>query len=720
MTDLATEAEYRSLRHELSNQLQERIRMHAPRMASMDLNVGEARISQLQTRKIFIEKYFKGTSANFNKDYLKLKASIEQRKEKLYTDCQELGQYVQKLSAQKNSRGLGELTQRYRSHDKSFEARFKKEIEQMFADVSSLSSALSGSNERFMAAVEAKEPPYSQEEKDLCAKYLERMTTQITSLFDGLNSVTQSAQTEIEASRTKVAQEYERLLPYHKMDVEFIETLAKCTAEARARYESLCFKNKQSGNDVLLALNRVQEAQTFDLPPQDMINKQFEVIDLFRLIIIRRAKFLGILKSNIPSDPILVSIDFSAGGDGVESPEARKKRLATRQRTRGNNRQASPTVQQARSESPPLDLSGTLRSMIDMIGADMMDRVKSIASEYYKKVKARNFQITRSEIPNDPKLCLEEMKSRWTTIISNADAIVQASGEKLAGNVLESVNVVRESIRVIFDALDKYYCDEINNSEVDVRESFRKEMEVYAKKHESLKNKLTPQLADPNKLDILKSLVREEEGRALEESKLISSYYSTLLETENSGMRQFISHLPVVVKAALQMFDGFVMNADLVTGRAENAHRIPMMQMLKDQERRDNGKDPFDAKRPFRRRQWPQMNAVMPEMEQALVEAGKAPSEASSRRGRKTGQRQRDNDLEPEKTAQQSSLDTGLNRGVIVEQGRVYEHYQQELGTRLAQLKTEYEEAKKRAREQTENWRLTVLSLRPDWVFPPV
>lgn len=720
MTEAATEADYVDLRRELSTQLQERIRMHAPRTASMDLNVGEARISQLETRKIFIEKYFKQTSANFNKDYVKLKASIEQRKEKLASDCQELRKYVDNLGVQKNSRNLAELTQQYRAHEKSFDTMFQKVIQQMFSDISAVSNAIKGSNDRFMASVESKDPPFSTEEKELCTKYLERMNEGVNALLDELNQLTQATQDETEASRTEISQEYERLLPHHKMDLEFLESLARCQAEARSRYDSLCFKNRQSENDVILALNRVHDAQTLELPPQELINKQFEVIDLFRLIVIRRAKFLGILKSNISSEPILISIDLSAGGDGLETPEARKKRLMSKQKSRSPGRQTTPSNQPPRSESPPLDLSGTLRSLIDMIGSDMMDQVRSISGEYYKKVKVRKFQITRAEIPNEPKDCLSEMKMKWEKIISNSDSIVQSSGEKLAGNVLESVKVVRESVRVIFDAIYKHYCDAISESEAELRKNFQKEIKAYAMKWETLKGKLTPQLSDPNQISVLKELVSNEQARAIEEANLLSSYYNTLIETENDGMRQFTSHLPVVVKAALQMFDGFVMGADLVNGRAENAERMTIMQMLKDQSRRENGKEPFDEKRPFRRREWPQLNVVMPGMEQVLMELGKTTSAASSRRGRKTATQKQKDEAEPEKTAQQTSLDTGLNRGVIVEQNRVYEQYEQELNNRLASLKSEYSSAKLSADERTGNWRLCVLSLRPDWVFPPV
>ena len=721
MTEESVEAEYVDLRSDLSKQLQERMRIHAPRLASMDLNVREARVSQLETRKLFMEKHFKQTAANFNKDCLQLKASIQRRKDQLMSDCNSLHQYVEKLKAQKTFRHLSMMTQSYRSEEKSFNTRFQKEIEQMFTEIQTLANNVAATNARFMAAVERRQPPFSKDERELCAKYLAKMNEQIDAAIENLNNLTRAAESETSALRKEVSEEFERLLPYHKMDLEFIEALGQCQVEARARYESLCFRNKQSENDVVLSLNHVKEAQTMNLPPQDLINKQFEVIDLFRLLVIRRSKFLGILKSNIPSDPILVNIDLTNDEDGKESPEERKKKLVARQRTKKLARNANSGSQVMRNHGPALELGGSLRKQIDLIGADMIDQAKSIASNYYKKLKARKFEITRSEIESDQKKCLAAMKKQWGNIISNSDSIVQSSGEHLAQQIINSVQVVRDSVTVIFNSLDAYYDQYISETESDLFERFENELSVFSKKRETMKSKLTARLADPNNLPILQSLIRDEQARELEESQLISSFYSTLTEIENSSMRSFTSRLPIVVKATLKMFDAFVLGDDLVSCPVENAQRAPLAQMIKDQVRRLNGNEPFDPNRPFRIRHWPQLNTVMPAIESVLSEMNKPTSQTTSRRGRRTATQKTKPVAEqvPEKTDQQVSLDTGLSRAVIVERNRIYERYEQALSLRLAKLRTRHEELTQKSQQQNQNWRLCVLALRPDCVFPP-
>ena len=718
LTEETTEAEYPALRVELSNQLQERIRMHAPRLASMDLNVGEARISQLENRKLFMEKHFKQTTANFNKEYAKLKSTVLSRKEQLLKNCRSLHQYVDKLSLEKSVQNLSILSQTYRMEEKSFNTRFQKEMEEIFSNIQALANSVHGANTRFMAAVQVQKPPFSEDENELCEKYLSKMNEQITTAIAELTSITETAENETVASRNEISEEFERLLPYHRMDVEFLESLLKCQSEARARYESLCFRNKQSENDVAASLNRLKEAQSLNLPPQELINKQFEMIDLFRLLVIRRSKFLGILKSKIPSDPILVTMDFSSDDDGREDM---KKRPVPKQRSQKLNRQ--PSTSQTIRTQPVLDLGGSLRKQIDMIGTDMMNQVKSISSNYYKKLKARKFASTRSEIEPDQKTCLAAMKKHWGNIVSNSTSVIQASGECLTAQIMESVSVVRESVRVIFDSLEMHYSQYLSKCETQLSTSFESDMNAYAKKRETFKSKLTARMADANNLSILQSLVKDEEARALEESTLISTWYSSLIQLENSAMRGFTNHLPIVVKALLKIFDAFVISADLINCPMENCERLTMAQLLKDKFRRENGTEPFDHHRPFRIRTWPQLSVIMPAIEPFLTDSTAPASQATSRRGRRanfTPKKKPEQVQEPEKTAQQTSLDTGLSRAVIVEQNRVYEEYEKALNERLSTVTARRDELRETTKAQTENWRRCVLALRPDWIFPPI
>lgn len=713
LTEETTEAEYHALRAELSNQLQERIRMHAPRLASMDLNVGEARISQLETRKLFMEKHFKQTTANFNKEYAKLKSTVLSRKEQLLKNCQNLHQYVDKLSLEKSVQNLSILSQTYRMEEKSFNTRFQKEIEEIFSNIQALANSVHGANTRFMAAVQVQKPPFSEDENELCEKYLSKMNEETTTAITELTSITETAENETVASRNEISEEFERLLPYHRMDVEFLESLSKCQSEARTRYESLCFRNKQSENDLAASLNRLKDAQSLNLPPQELINKQFELIDLFRLLVIRRSKFLGILKSKIPSDPILVTMDFS--NDDNDGEDLKKKPIA---KHRGKLSRQNSTIR----TQPALDLGGSLRKQIDMIGTDMMNQVKSISSNYYKRLKARKFASTRLEIEPDQKACLAAMKKQWGNIVSNSASVIQASGECLTSQIMESVSVVRDSVRVIFDSLERHYSLYLSQCETQLSTRFESDMNAYAKKRETFKSKLTARLADANNLTILQSLVKDEEARALEESTLISTWYLSLIQLENSAMRGFTTHLSIAVKALLKIFDAFVISADLINCPMENCERLTMAQLLKDKFRRENGTEPFDHHRPFRIRTWPQLNVIMTAIEPFLTDSTAPASQATSRRGRRTTitpKKKPEQMQEPEKTVQQTSLDTGLSRAVIVEQNRVYEEYEKALMERLSSVTARRDELRETTKAQTENWRRCVLALRPEWIFPP-
>jgi hypothetical protein len=210
-------------------------------------------------------------------------------------------------------------------------------------------------------------------------------------------------------------------------------------------------------------------------------------------------------------------------------------------------------------------------------------------------------------------------------------------------------------------------------------------------------------------------VLAEEQDRAVEEQGLIQSYNTAVIDTELVGMRNFMSHLSVIVKTTLLLFDSFVMKEDLTSGRVADAERQPLIHLIREHARQQRGTEPLDEIRPFRHRNWPQLNLVMVPMEPFVA----APEE--SHKAKRPG-KGKDKPVEDvvERTMKQQSLDTQLSRGVIVERNWCYDTYEKDLGERMSASKAEVDGLLANWKAQVESWRLSVLSLKPEVVFPPL
>lgn len=176
-------------------------------------------------------------------------------------------------------------------------------------------------------------------------------------------------------------------------------------------------------------------------------------------------------------------------------------------------------------------------------------------------------------------------------------------------------------------------------------------------------------------------------------------------------MKTFTGRLPMLVKSILALCDVFVMSDDLVNVPIQGVKRTTMRQMLKDQARRQ---EQLDKSRPFKRRTWPQFNLVMTPL--VAYEQSKQVVTPSSTR-MKGSQKHSTSNEAPDKTIQQSSLDTSLSRNIIIERARCYENYETDLGERIAEFERELDSRREQFKQQSVNWRSSVLALKPDWIF---
>jgi hypothetical protein len=700
-------ADFPELRKKLAVQLSERLRTHGPRVASLELNVGEPRMLQIHARSSYLDRYFRTTTTNFNAEYLALQNSVAERRDLLDRDCEKLRVFIGALAEQPASPNLTELSHAFKAQERAFGSEFTRTIGQLKGGIEKLIQTFQTANQKFLDESETQDPPFSKEESETCARYMERFNTPFLELTASLQEEIAAVETEIAAARDSIVRDFDTQLPIHRADVAFLEALANAQREGLLKFKSLRFSNRQAQDELALAITAVQNAQNAEGTPGSKVNKLFEAIDLLRLRTIRLAEYLGVLKSPLPTDPFVVEIELKYQEPEPEEGEERKRKG---RRTTGSD------------EAPKVP---TFQGCLDAIGADVMSSVNGLAQAYYKQLKARQFDITRSAIAPSQKQCAEDMKAEWAKGAASAAEIIEATSEVFRRQVLESVTAARAATAAIFDCLSVFYETAVVSSMSEVRVTFEHEIAAFERRRIALREKLTPQLADPNRSAEFSELLKQEEARAIEENSLINSYAGTVAEMEKTGMKNFIGRLPIVVRAALSVFDVFPVDADLACGAAADCQRATMAQMLREDHRLSQSDEPMDEHRPFRRRNWPQLNTVMA----AAERLGGARSSGGSKNGR-AKRLSSTADVPPkkmpsaedpgEKTPLQNSLDTTLTRGVIIERNRCYEHYEREFSERVQAFTQEMDGQREKTNAQNTTWRLSVLSLKPETVFPPL
>jgi hypothetical protein len=702
--------ERRRQREELVDQFNARMRSCGARVAEIELNVGETRKLQLESRQSFIEKYFRQMTTAFNKELAGVEQKVHSKKKSLMKECRKLQVFVDKLSEQQTATSFSELSQDYRSEEQRVTDLFQRESDELTSQIKTFQNSFQSSTERFHSVIATQEPPLSKDEKDLCNKTLEKLTSRVARSVRDVTRKISKADSEATVLKESISEEFERILPHHRMDVQFLGTLCQCQSEARSKYIALQFRNGQSEDEIRMAIDTVRSAQLIQSGPQRKIEKLFEVVDLLRIAIIRRAKFLGILNTDLSADPITVQIELSVHEPQIiVEPVAERRKQSFRQSTANMVKLAVPCV----------DIPITLRDQIDLVGSEMIAQVTKHARNYYRNVRTRKCDITRPDIQPNQKDCIKAMSDQWGKIIADGDEIICQSSEKLREQVLEAIAASRGSVKVIFDSARAFYENATQKASGEVRTIFAREKLRYQDRRDAIRRKLSLRLADPNQTQFLSSVLEEEHIRSAEEEKMIASYNATMIEAESVGMRNFIRKLCDLVKSALSLFDTFVMEEDLASGYVENAERRTLAVLLKEKARRENEAQISELDRPFRHRAWPQLNVVMSCMEQFGTSSSHP--EAQSRKARRATPRlKRQNEAPSEKTTQCNSLDTALHRGVMVERNDCYDSYEKALSERMAMFQAEMEQLIGDWKAQAESWRLSILSLKPDYVFSPI
>lgn len=729
------------LKQGLVDQLNERLRTHAPRGNSIELNIAQARTLQIESRKVQLEKHFRHAVAQFNQSNNNIEGLISRKKAALEKEAEKLNVFIEDLASEKSSSNFSVLGQNLHISERQFNAQLEMTRADLMKEIDSLAKFTNDSNERFIKNIVGDEG-CPKEEADMANEYFGRMKEQVDIVINKMRENANGQLDELNQHCQEVLQNFEQIMPIHQADVSFIEGLNSMAMEAKSRFETLIARNKSREQDIEYALQKATEAQADNSPfPQAVMIKQFESLDALRVLLAKRGNYLSLLTSNVSTEPNSYVIDLGdEGGDKVaplESAGTRSDSKGKRPRSKKSERDSKPketpkkadnkSDKKADKEKTEEKAENTLsfNQQLQGIGSDFTAAVNKSSTDYYNTLKGRKLGITRTDlIPPTQQELVEKMQARWQKIVESSTQVTEQSVLRFRSQVIQASSVARSAAKVIFDCFEKFYDNMVVTSRADVQQKFEADMKTLQQERTKNKAALTPALADPNNAEQFAVLINTEQDRTVKESKAIMEFQGGVLTCEKNVAHLFMTHIPTVAQMCLQLFDGFILTDDLKQGAAPGAKRKTMKELLKEKMRQE-GAGQVDQSRNVKIRNWPALPAQMSPLNPQSPKDAPGTAEKSER----SGSRKKKSRSKPEKSTSGeapqeketgvvlSSLDTLLHHGAIVERNRCFDEYEEKLKKRIDEFQEYTKSLINDMNAFTAHWKLCVQKIRPNSTF---
>lgn len=718
----------------LADELNEKMRVHAPRAKSIELNVAQARTLQVESRKTQLERHIRQTVSQFNNRVSGIDGTIEKRKDILNAQIVNLRNFIVELGQQKSTSNFSQLSQSLHIADKQFTNTFENIKSDLIKEIESFATLTNASNERFVNTIQAFDSSCTEEEREMCNKYFSKMSAQVDTVVEQLKEKTINLLNEINQERTSIVEEYDILLPVHKADVGFIEKLNYQFSDAKSKSDTLLFRNRQREEDVNIKLADVEKVQHEKTDNQTLLIHQLEELDSLRILLIKRAEYLSLIKSDLGTEQLSFTIDLSqeevVTPDVVEPLDDKKKsrpkpkRFEARDKGKKDDRTKSGAKNSLDSEERQ-GINAPFQAQLDQIRDDLISNITKTATEYYSSLKGRKVGITRPGIivPTQQEL-IESIQEKWGKRMAECSTVIERSCLNFRSQVLKASTTARIGIKIIYDSLGTYFTGIVNQSTSALQTSFNSDMQNLTDERNANKAALNPRITDRNNESFFVALVDRETDRSRREVALIQNFYNDILEVEKKASKLFVQKIGVVTSATLGLFDQFLLIDDLKPGRIEGVKRATMKELLKLKMRKEAG-GPVNPDRQVVSRQWPALPAQLGPLQAyspsqtnkddtSMVSSrsdSKKDKDKNKKKKVEKGDPQQDNDIIRGPT----SLDTPLHQGTIVERNRCYDEYEIALKKRLDDLNKFIKSLVDETSAFTAHWNKCIRSLRPDF-----
>jgi hypothetical protein len=485
-------------------------------------------------------------------------------------------------------------------------------------------------------------------------------------------------------------------------------------AAAKLRYDTLLFKNRQSGIDVRKTVLKIAEARRAEVTHPDSICRQFEALDEARVALIQRAKYLNVAKGEHAGEPKKFAFDYLHIDDKLSSSQ----RFAQKQDASTDKRKSRPVSRASTSRKKSSSIArgseskgsqliklndGSLLGQIDAIGVELIQKATTQATDYYASFKVRKVPITRPDkIPALIKDCIDRVRAKWNEIIASAPEINELAAEDLLATVTDASVSTRASLSSMSEHFDMIYFDIVSGERANLGQDFSLTRSQQIEEQNAHRAQLNIRTANANSPNLWIDLSQAEHKRQEAEKSLIAGYRTHVFELETNTAKLFITKLQDFTLLLLDLLDGFIFPEDIqCRPPPPNSTEHPTLRaMLKDQQRK--GANPeLIPDRVFWTRPWPPLNQTIPAIEAVaqILSAEKPPEDAPPPVPAKTSPKRpvpkkRDQKAAPvvvDRASTPTSLATSLHRAVIIERNKLFESYEKAVGERLENFKDEIE-----------------------------
>jgi hypothetical protein len=702
-------------RSDLAQELNERMRVHAPRAHDLALNTGRARVAQVEARRAQLERHFQQAAEQFNDAAAALEAAGERRAGAARDSLESLRAFVPRLAEQPTAADLQQLGRRFAAESEAVARHTEGLIAAQEREVAALAGGFASSTERFIAAFAGA----SAEERELCAALSARMAAQVSAAAAALGGAPAALRAEAEALRRRIADEFDAAMAEHRADVELLARIDAAQADAKKKLDALLFSNKQANAAVAAAVAAVAAARAPAGERPALVERQFERLDAMRVAIVKRAKVLGELRSRISHQTTALALAWIPDPGSSESSsivsDSPAKRAVARPKSSRSARPESSRRGAARHPPPAAEAVEPLQTAVDLIGAEVAAEVAPAVAEYYGARKPKARAARPDKVPPSAPECAEMVRRAWEAAAARVPAVLEECGAALRRQIADAVDAAKEAVPYITELFLAFYIDQVSTRAAEARTAFKEALRTLRGARRANRDALRPTLADPNNVERLAELVAKEAGRTADETRLVRVLDAQLSAIEDAGLRVFVLNLQSLTQQLLSLFDAFVMLEDLREGPVQATPRLTLKQMLKEKHRRM-----ANPKKETRQvRQWP---PIAPTIAVAVAAAppepaAETPKASPARRGgrkRKLTLPESPEKRPPDKLAVPASLDTAIHRTVIAHRNRVYTQYEKELTERLERTKETVVTFTREIQVFAEHWNGCLTSLKTE------
>ncbi|OHT06883.1 hypothetical protein TRFO_24984 [Tritrichomonas foetus] len=748
-------------RDDLANELNERMRVHMPRMSSIELNIAETRAFKIQSRQVQLDSFLKRQSSHFNSSFTNIQGTLTKLYDKINNECENLRKFIDDLSSVKSSQGFSVLNQNKTIAEHKFNAHFEDYCKQQIKEIDDFINYFVQSNERYMETVVMKDDSYSEEEREATTTTFQKMNEQINLLQANLKNTAEQNKEKVETNKNQILEEYETASPNHMADVAFIENIATLSQEYKHKYESLLFQNHAMERELQHAIDVASDSGKGNRKDhQKIIDTIFVSMEELRQKLIYRGIYLKQLKSKMSSDKINLITNLGPASifdtTALLSESGTSSKKVSRPTSKHGNNESGRKSRSKSSKSGKRPLQGkksmnqiivpvsekkstnpaTFKGKLETLRQNFLKSAVILISDYYGTFKTRKFPITRTEqIPEGQQEFVDKMSETWGNTISSVKSVLKKSNAAYRLHVVSSTEVIRILETIIYEVISDYYDSESEEMKIKIKETFEKDFSSLLNERNSNRSRMNPKIADNNCAQEFDDLVLEEEERNKRELKRIADFAYQMIECEKNAMNNFMVHLPPIVQCNLNLLDKFVIAEDLTTGKLENVPRKTMKEMLKDKQRL-SGQNLNSSNRPFKQREWPELNVIMKPILNIQNNfpdiSGNEDQPTPQETRRSSGKRKRrleKNEIKAQASLKQLetlenvptgivSLETPIHRATIIARNECYNNYEKRLSERLNNLKNYVNQLETANKTNYAFWLQTVHELKPKYEFP--